>query len=1527
MKVSELQISQPFIAIFGSGNSVHDISEEAFNSIKAHSFTISLNYAPIRLNAHLNMWSDRKVSDFLELHYTYNRKDCLFLAQENRTSPAFKPQIDYWFSCREENLQGNYTIVWALQLVKKYFPDKKILLFGLDLYVGEKGDLKWYDRYTDFDLRKRGTNYRGTDKLNQCAEQLIHFVPKKNVFNCNLNSKLDHFEKKQWKELFHLKILHLCPSSLAGSPVHLSKITNKYTFCESKTILKREFTGKDTNRLRWGYDLVNPTDKQMGAAIEWADFVHYHRAVYPYQITDKPSLVQFHTPPHGYKPWTTLSPFNGKKLVIAQYHPRFYTDAKIVPNMIDIWDASFIPEEKSDTQIEIFYSWASETKGGWGKKGSKQTISILNRLQLEYGNRVAIKIMHNRPYYECMAEKRKAHICIDECVTGSYHLQSLEGCAIGAVTFNNIDTDTLGFMTEISKTHTHPFTKSDLKNLYQLLCKYIENPELLENHGLRARKWMEEYWDPSKLVFHYIHSYFNLMGQNDDLKNGSRYLPLHDDQEKSSETEFKAFISNNTLSMPKGTVINGDENKTDKKINPEKSLSQLYKKYEGKDIYIFGTGPSLFRVNPDDFKDKICFGINYSFEVMPHMDYIFVHVIETHETIRRVVDNTKLILPNTLVRQHYRDPAKNILPHRIKTENPEAFIYKIQDPTEKYIDNKHIDFDIDARIFTWSTTTHSAIHIAAYMGAKNIFLVGVDYKLYPDHKVHFKSQYDKNYWKQDWNANNKHREGDIWLANALDAMRIKVKNCSNEMEYPIHYPPKLTSFNINGFKAPLKNRSIVSAISSASGAKGGSGKKHRPLLSICITVKNRSRFLLPNGDTLYLFPNCLKSLAIVAREVENVEVVICDFDSTDWPLDQWVGEVLKQIPYRIIKSKNKFHSGLGRNIAADHAKGEFLLFLDAEMIVPLNVVMNGLKYLYQQKVYFPICFYYLNPAHSMGFWCDGGKGIVFMHRSVFLEAGKWPSPPSYNLPYNIDQLFFKKIKTTGVAIVNQREENYFHQFHPGRSVDSILKKHANLIKISEGTFQPKMIEPPVSVCLLSYKRPYNIQKIVNHLHQFHFVTEIIVWNNQPSTRLKLRGKKVKVIDSTNNFQCYGRFLCAKHAKNDIIYVQDDDAVVKNLLQLYREFLRDMGRLTHGLISKHYQGRHQYNHFHGSVALLGWGAFFKKSWLAVLDEYLATENADSLFYREADQVFSLLLRTKHHPVPATVQLLEHHSTEGIALYREPDHYLHKALAVRQTLAYNRRTYLPKTPVTWNIVIPCRNYGRFLEEAVKSVMCNSADYVITIVDDHSSDNTSSIALEFTKMHSFINYIRQDECRGVSNCRNKGIASVESLFVVLLDADDKIGPSYLHEAENLLRLGYDVINPDAILFGEKHTRWEVPEEVTVPMLLHKNHIHTCAAFKRSWWRKVGGIDEDMDYWQDYEFWIRLLNAGAKIKKLEGDHFYYRKHGTSKSIYSSLNRNKTLQYIRTKHEGLYKGPALLDNKNLDKKIYGMSLQNEDGK
>ena len=97
------------------------------------------------------------------------------------------------------------------------------------------------------------------------------------------------------------------------------------------------------------------------------------------------------------------------------------------------------------------------------------------------------------------------------------------------------------------------------------------------------------------------------------------------------------------------------------------------------------------------------------------------------------------------------------------------------------------------------------------------------------------------------------------------------------------------------------------------------------MISICITVKNRSRVKTGERE-LHLFPNCVKS--IVKSFVPEIpcELVVTDWESDDWPLRGWLEEAARPIPVQIITIKGPFSRGKGRNLAAYKAKGNMIFF-------------------------------------------------------------------------------------------------------------------------------------------------------------------------------------------------------------------------------------------------------------------------------------------------------------------------------------------------------------------------------------------------------------------------------------------------------------------------------------------------------------------------------------------------------------------------------------------------------------------------
>jgi len=89
---------------------------------------------------------------------------------------------------------------------------------------------------------------------------------------------------------------------------------------------------------------------------------------------------------------------------------------------------------------------------------------------------------------------------------------------------------------------------------------------------------------------------------------------------------------------------------------------------------------------------------------------------------------------------------------------------------------------------------------------------------------------------------------------------------------------------------------------------------------------------------------------------------------------------------------------------------------------------------------------------------------------------------------------------------------------------------------------------------------------------------------------------------------------------------------------------------------------------------------------------------------------------------------------------------------------------------SVIIPCYNYGRFVEEAVDSVLASTfQDFEIVIVNDGSTDAfTNELLAKLDKPKTRV--LWQSNC-GLPCARNNGIRSTDSPYFLPLDADEKL------------------------------------------------------------------------------------------------------------------------------------------------------------
>lgn len=204
---------------------------------------------------------------------------------------------------------------------------------------------------------------------------------------------------------------------------------------------------------------------------------------------------------------------------------------------------------------------------------------------------------------------------------------------------------------------------------------------------------------------------------------------------------------------------------------------------------------------------------------------------------------------------------------------------------------------------------------------------------------------------------------------------------------------------------------------------------------------------------------------------------------------------------------------------------------------------------------------------------------------------------------------------------------------------------------------------------------------------------------------------------------------------------------------------------------------------------------------------------------------------------------------------------------------------------SVVIPVFNYGRYVDEAIRSVQAQetSFDVEIIVVDDHSTDNSIEVARQAI---DFSGHVLQTAVNsGPAVARNIGIQVAQGRYICALDADDRLGDThYLQtmvdalEADRTLGIAYSSLQPiDAAGNTLKPSMW--PDGFDFEQqLTGKNQIPTCCVYRKTAWERAGGYRSNVVPAEDADLWLRMGLAGFNARHVTtAPMFHYRIHQQS--------------------------------------------------
>jgi peptidoglycan/xylan/chitin deacetylase (PgdA/CDA1 family) len=192
---------------------------------------------------------------------------------------------------------------------------------------------------------------------------------------------------------------------------------------------------------------------------------------------------------------------------------------------------------------------------------------------------------------------------------------------------------------------------------------------------------------------------------------------------------------------------------------------------------------------------------------------------------------------------------------------------------------------------------------------------------------------------------------------------------------------------------------------------------------------------------------------------------------------------------------------------------------------------------------------------------------------------------------------------------------------------------------------------------------------------------------------------------------------------------------------------------------------------------------------------------------------------------------------------------------------------------SFVIPAHNAASTLQHTLHGVQAQTdGNWQVVIVDDASTDGTAALAAAAAAHDARVVFVptpdAQTAPRGASATRNIGLAHASGRYVVFLDADDWVAPTYLEQMLGALRAApdaaaaycdYQRVMPDGAM-GWPNSNEDVaasPFEVFARYCAVAIHA---IVVERERVVRVGGFDTGLRICEDWDLWQRLAREGGR-------------------------------------------------------------------
>jgi glycosyltransferase involved in cell wall biosynthesis len=196
----------------------------------------------------------------------------------------------------------------------------------------------------------------------------------------------------------------------------------------------------------------------------------------------------------------------------------------------------------------------------------------------------------------------------------------------------------------------------------------------------------------------------------------------------------------------------------------------------------------------------------------------------------------------------------------------------------------------------------------------------------------------------------------------------------------------------------------------------------------------------------------------------------------------------------------------------------------------------------------------------------------------------------------------------------------------------------------------------------------------------------------------------------------------------------------------------------------------------------------------------------------------------------------------------------------------------------VILPFYNAEGTLDRAIGSIAGQDfEDFECILVDNNSSDESRSIAEHWVAKDERFNLLSESR-QGVMYASNRGAVESVGIYLARMDADDVAFPERLRLQSEFLdkNSGYGAVAGRVLHVGDpkntegfrRFVEWSNSlcsyEEICLRRFIEAPIVNPTAMWRRSVMEQHG-MYQAGPFPEDYELWLRWLDQGVKIAKLE--------------------------------------------------------------